>query len=102
MATKAISRSSMQMSTETKAMAAESWRTQGAAILRIAFGLVWAIDAYFKWQPDFIQNFVSYVTGALDGQAPAVQAWINFWVNTVQANPTVFAYIIAMAETALA
>jgi len=39
------------------------------AILRIAFGLVWAVDAWFKWQPDFINNFSSYLTGSLDGQA---------------------------------
>jgi hypothetical protein len=30
------------------------WRLTGIGLLRIAFGLVWAIDAWFKWQPDFI------------------------------------------------
>ncbi len=33
------------------------WRLQGIGVLRIVFGLVWAIDAWFKWQPDFINNF---------------------------------------------
>ncbi len=79
-----------------------SWRTTGIAMLRILFGLIWAIDAWFKWQPDFINKFSDYLTGALDGQPAAVQAWINFWINIVQVNPRVFAYIVALGETAVA
>ncbi len=71
-------------------------------ILRIVFGLVWAIDAWFKWQPDFINNFSSYLTGSLDGQPGWVQAWINFWINIVKVDPHVFAHIVAIGETALA
>jgi len=40
------------------------WRQTGIGLLRIAFGLVWAIDAWFKWQPAFINNFTNYLTGA--------------------------------------
>ncbi len=36
------------------------WRVTGIGVLRIAFGLVWAVDARFKWQPDFINNFTDY------------------------------------------
>lgn len=54
------------------------WRKIGIAILRIVFGLVWAIDAWFKWQPDFINSFSSYLTGNLDGQPAWVVNWINF------------------------
>ena len=36
------------------------------ALLRIAFGLVWAIDAYFIWQPAFANNFVSYLQETYD------------------------------------
>ncbi len=32
-----------------------AWRMKGIGILRIVFGLVWAVDAWFKWQPDFIK-----------------------------------------------
>jgi uncharacterized membrane protein YphA (DoxX/SURF4 family) len=102
MAAKATALSGKQAGTQAKVATAESWRTKGWALLRITFGLIWAIDAWFKWQPDFIQNFVSYVTSALDGQPPAVQAWIHFWEYTVRTDPTVFAYIVALAETALA
>ncbi len=79
-----------------------SWRTKGLAVLRILFGLVWLVDASFKWQPDFINQFTGYLTGTLDGQPAAVQAWINFWINIVNVNPTLFAYIVAISETAIA
>jgi thiosulfate dehydrogenase (quinone) large subunit len=79
-----------------------SWRLNGIGILRIVFGLVWAIDAWFKWQPDFIHNFSSYLSGTLDSQPPAVQSWINFWVNIVNVNPDFFAYLVAIGETAVA
>jgi uncharacterized membrane protein YphA (DoxX/SURF4 family) len=78
------------------------WRLRGIGILRIVFGLVWAIDAWFKWQPDFINNFTGYLTGSLEGQPQAVQSWINFWINTVNIDPTFFAYAVAIGETAVA
>lgn len=79
-----------------------SWRLKGMGILRIVFGLVWAVDAWFKWQPDFIHNFESYLTGAVEGQPPAVHAWVDFWVRIVNVNPHVFAYLVAIGETAVA
>ncbi len=78
------------------------WRLTGIAILRIVFGLVWGIDAWFKWQPSFVDNFVSYTTGALDGQPPQVRAWIHFWHHVVAVDPHVFAHAVAVGETALA
>ncbi len=78
------------------------WRWKGMALLRIIFGLVWAIDAWFKWQPDFLHKFPDYLTGALDGQPPAVAAWINFWINVVKVDPHLFAYAVAIGETAVA
>lgn len=85
-----------------KTTALSSWRLKGMGILRIAFGLVWAIDAWFKWQPDFIHNFESYLTGAVEGQPPAVHAWVDFWVRVINVNPHVFAYLVAIGETAVA
>jgi hypothetical protein len=78
------------------------WRMTGIGMLRIIFGLVWGIDAWFKWQPDFINNFANYLSGSLDGQPAWVQAWINFWINIVQVDPHVFAHAVAIGETAIA
>ena len=79
-----------------------SWREHATGMWRIAFGLVWAIDAAFKWQPAFQKGFVSYLAGALGGQPALVKEWIGFWVDIVKVDPHVFALIVAGAETALA
>src|SRR5258706_11343108 len=79
-----------------------SWRIKTIAALRIAFGLVWAIAAWLKWQPAFIDSFMDKVSGAKDGQAPAVQSWLSFWTNMVSMNPRFFACLEASMETALA
>jgi uncharacterized membrane protein YphA (DoxX/SURF4 family) len=78
------------------------WRYQCIGILRIAFGVVWAVDASFKWAPDFITGFSSTLTDALDGQPGWVKAWINLWDSLVKIDPHVFAHLVAAAETALA
>ena len=79
-----------------------SWRLGGIAALRIAFGCVWAIDAWSRWQPGFADNFTGYLTKALDGQPPVVVTWINFWIHVVSINPHLFAFLVAGGETAIA
>lgn len=79
-----------------------AWRLRGIAALRIAFGCVWGIDAWFKWQPGFGDSFTSYLTKALDGQPPAVATWITFWLHVISINPHFFAFIVAVGETGIA
>ena len=78
------------------------WRLNGIGLLRILFGIVWGIDAWFKWQPDFITNLTTYLNGAQDGQPLLLHHWIVFWINTVGIDPTLFAYATAVGETAIA
>lgn len=78
------------------------FETRGIGVVRIAFGLIWLIDAQFKWRPSFINDMATYLMGAMPGQPPAIQAWIGFWVDVVRINPELFAYFVAAAETALA
>ena len=78
------------------------WRLNGIGLLRILFGIVWGVDAWFKWQPSFISGFSSYLSGAQDGQPLLLHHWIVFWTNTVGIDPTLFAYATAAAETAIA
>jgi uncharacterized membrane protein YphA (DoxX/SURF4 family) len=85
-----------------KALVLAPWRSYSIAFLRVLFGVVWAIDAWFKFQPDFINNFTSYLTGSLDGQPGWVQSWIHFWINVIKVDPHVFAHIVAFGEAAIA
>ena len=79
-----------------------TWRAKGIGVLRIVFGLVWLVDAAFKWSPSFINKFGDYLTGAKDGQPQLVKDWIDFWVRIVNVDPHVFAHLIAIGETAVA
>jgi|SRR5579859_2587960 len=63
------------------------WRQTGIGVLRIAFGVVWAIDAWFKWQPSFINQFSDYLTGAKDGQPQLLKDWIDFQIKIVKDRP---------------
>lgn len=72
------------------------------AITRISFGLVWAMDAYFKWQPAFENNFVDYLKETFNGQPALIQKWLDFWIHLVSVNPHVFARIVALGETGIA
>ena len=78
------------------------WRRKGFGVLRVLFGLVWAIDAFFKWQPAFHNSLDSYLQEGAEGQPAAVQAWIHFWINVVGVNPHFYGTLIALAETAIA
>ena len=77
-------------------------RSPAIALTRITFGLVWAFDAYFKWQPAFQNNFVSYLQETYDGQPALIQAWLNLWINLVNLNPHLFARLVALGETGIA
>jgi uncharacterized membrane protein YphA (DoxX/SURF4 family) len=82
--------------------APKNWRPRVIGALRIAFGLIWAIAAWLKWQPDFQNHFLDQVSSAKDGQPPLIQGWITFWIHLVSINPLLFARIEAGIETALA
>lgn len=78
------------------------WRLQGIGVLRIVFGVIWAVDAWFKWQPDFINNFSDYLAGAQKDQPLIIHHWIGFWINVVKIDPHAIAYLVAFGETAVA
>ena len=77
-------------------------RSQAIALTRVTFGLVWAIDAYFKWQPAFQSNFVSYLQETYNGQPALIQVWLSAWIKFVSINPHLFARIVALGETGIA
>ena len=75
---------------------------KGFALLRIAFGLVWAVDAYFKWQPAFISDFKDAVSSAATNQPLLIKDWILMWSSTISVNSHHFAIVTAILETIIA
>ena len=73
-------------------------------MVRIGFGVVWAIDAAFKWLPGFVPG---QPLGKEFGKAgkigtPVLHQWIELWHGLSGANPTAFAVGTAIVETVIA
>src|SRR5450432_1020807 len=77
-------------------------RERCIGLLRIVFGVAWAVAAWLKWQPAFINGFAGTIKGAIDGQPHIVQLWLGFWLTIIHVNPTLFAVMEASTETLLA
>ena len=71
-------------------------------LLRVGFGVVWAIDAFFKWQPAFVGMITQYVAKGAQQQPRWLSPWFRFWKNLFGTNPHLFAYAAASIETVLA
>jgi nitrite reductase (NO-forming) len=79
-----------------------AWPWAAVATVRVGFGIVWAIDAYLKWQPAFAQNFVGYLQNAANSQPAWLQGWFAFWLVLVKANTGFFLWGTRLLETAIA
>lgn len=91
-----------QIRTSSYRFTSMNWQQRGIGISRIIFGLVYAVAAVLKWQPQFQSSFVDQVSGAKDGQPVPIMAWISFWANLIHTNPLLFARFEATTETAIA
>jgi thiosulfate dehydrogenase [quinone] large subunit len=77
-------------------------RLHGAALVRIFFGLLWAIDAWLKWLPGFIHG--ETLTHELNPAAvptPIVHSWVQLWHDVAGVDPGAFALGTAVIETLL-
>lgn len=78
-------------------------RMRIVAALRIAFGVMWAIDAFLKWLPSFGQHtLMAALDEASGGQPPLVRGWIGGWMQLISVDPASFGTLLALAETAIA
>lgn len=70
--------------------------------VRVGFGLIWALDAALKWLPGFRDTYPSMITDAAQGQPGWLAGWFSFWDQSIAHAPTLFAVLLALAETAIA
>jgi hypothetical protein len=67
------------------------------------FGLLWAFDAWWKWQPGFLQHFSEFLTSAQVGQPSWIAEWIAVFIGLGHAiGMKQFAVLAALTETAIA
>lgn len=79
-----------------------AYLSRHVALLRIIFGLIWAIDAAFKWRPSFKSGFLDQIKSAADGQPHWLNGWFNFWIHLISHNPHLFAVLVMITETLIA
>jgi uncharacterized membrane protein YphA (DoxX/SURF4 family) len=72
------------------------------AILRIVFGIMWVIDAVFKWEPTFRNTFLSQIQMAAQGQPAWLSWWFNFWTHLLAHDPHAYAILTAVVESLIA
>ena len=77
-------------------------RLTGLAVLRIAFGAIWAVDASLKWQPAFQANFQQMLSDVAKGQPGFLGWWFALWQFVVSGRAPVFGILTASTETYLA
>jgi len=71
-------------------------------VLRIAFGVIWLIDAALKWLPGFRATYMSVIMAEAQGQPSWLQPWFHFWIRFQHPDAMLLAYLAAVIETLIA
>ena len=50
-------------------------------VVRLVFGVIWAIDAYLKWQPGYRDSYISTLKQTAQGQPSFLDGWFHFWIQ---------------------
>lgn len=71
------------------------------AVLRTLFGIVWLVDAFFKWQPGFRTGFTPILQGMVSSQPGIIRPWFQFWALLATHTGQLLPDATAITETAL-
>jgi uncharacterized membrane protein YphA (DoxX/SURF4 family) len=93
----------MKAGTNPKASFSE-FVSKRIAYVRILFGLVWLIDAIFKFEPAFWHHhaLISYIKAVDTGMPSWLNPWFHTWFRIIGAQPTFYAFLILILETLFA
>lgn len=80
----------------------EAWRIMARAALRVAFGIIWAVDAALTWTPEFAVHYVGYLHNAARGQPGWSSFWFDMWIALVTPRAGLFVWLTRIAETVIA
>jgi nitrite reductase (NO-forming) len=80
----------------------KGWAAIASAALRVAFGLIWVVNAAFTWTSQFAVNYVGYLHNAAEGQYAWSAWWFDMWIALVTPNVEIFVTLTRLAVTLLA
>jgi thiosulfate dehydrogenase [quinone] large subunit len=89
------------MSIDTPTGIARSTATNIACV-RISFGIIWAIDAVFKYEPAFYRSLLTAVKSADAGEPGWLNSWFHSWYRIIGLDQRAFAIVIIIIETLVA
>jgi nitrite reductase (NO-forming) len=72
------------------------------SLARVTFGVVWGVDASFKWTPAFRQEYLDLLEKAAQGQPAWLEPWFRMWIGLIAPRVGFFAYATAVIETVIA
>lgn len=78
------------------------WIATAIGAVRSAFGLIWAINAYLTWRPEFAAHYVGYLQNAAQGQPGWLLPWFNMWIAVVTPAAGIFIWVTRILETLIA
>ncbi|QXL83695.1 multicopper oxidase domain-containing protein [Comamonas sp. NLF-1-9] len=91
------------MSTQTSTSPTpDTWPALSTAALRVAFGIIWIVNAAFTWMPSFADNYAGYLRNAADGQPAWSAWWFDTWIAIVEPRADTFLWLTRIATTLLA
>ncbi|MGH8289825.1 MAG: multicopper oxidase domain-containing protein, partial [Steroidobacteraceae bacterium] len=70
--------------------------------LRVAFGIIWVVNAGFTWTGQFANHYVGYLHNAAQGQPAWSAFWFNIWIAVVTPHAGLFIWLTRIIETLLA
>lgn len=71
-------------------------------IVRLLFGIIFAIDAVLKWLPGYRSTYLSQLKSVAHGQPSWLHGWFQFWIHLQSSAPSLFASSTGVIETGLA
>ena len=90
------------MSNDSSSTPPDTWSALSTAALRVAFGIIWIVNAAFTWMPSFSANYAGYLRNAADGQPAWSAWWFNLWIAIVEPHADTFLWLTRIATTLLA
>jgi uncharacterized membrane protein YphA (DoxX/SURF4 family) len=72
------------------------------AALRIGFGIIWLIDAAFKFEPAFYRGILGTIKSADGGEPAWLNPWFHAWYRIIGSNPHFFAVLLIIIESLIA
>ncbi|HET7675057.1 MAG TPA: nitrite reductase, partial [Gammaproteobacteria bacterium] len=80
----------------------EAWPAVASTALRVAFGIIWAVNAALTWSPQFAIHYVGYLHNAANGQPAWLEGWFQMWIGLVTPHVALFVWLTRIIETVIA